>query len=44
MVKNFLKDAMLRKKAESAEEQTKKNIDKALESLNRMQTKDFEDW
>lgn len=44
MVKNFLKDALLREKAQEKAEQTQKNIEKALEALDRMQTKDFEDW
>lgn len=44
MVKDFLRDTILRKKVEEANEQTKRNIEKALESLERMQTKDFEDW
>lgn len=44
MVKNFLRDAMERKKVEEANEQTQRNIEKALDALERMQTLDFEDW
>lgn len=44
MVKQFLEDVLKVQKAKETSEQAQKNIDKAVELIDKMSGKDFQDW